>query len=1202
MNHQKNFLALAITCLMLLWCLPSVGQVLKGSISGTVEDPQGAVVPGAQVKATNTATGATLTTTSDNSGSFRFNLIPAGNYKVNVSAQGFQTASQDNILVSAGRDSGLGTFRLTVGETSTTIEVTSAAPLIETTQSQVTNTFSGATLSTFAGIQENQGLDNLALFVPGVSSVRDQAFSNTNGGQGFSVNGLRGRNNDQQIDGQNNNDNSVGGPALFVSDSEFVQQYVLITNQFGPEYGRNAGSVVNVITKSGGNAWHGSVYGDENNSVFNAMTNFQKNFDTDAAGNPLTHPPRLNDEFAGFTIGGPLMKNKLFFFGGFNQEIVSTIDPFHSDNLTPTPAGLATLAACATTPDQVAAVQALSKFGPFGTGGNPVATNAFIPTDPTQVGFMASCPGVEMGGVTRVLADGSRAFNFPIRVDWQSNSDTIMARYLYNRSTFFNTDAFGTAASGYPANIPALAQAQLVSWTHNFTSRMVNEARVSFGRTNVEFGGNTIGNTVPNANNLDQAPTRVTFSGQGLLSFGPATNAPQQRIVNTWQAQDNWNYVLGKHTFKAGVNWTYQRTPNIFLPLINGSYRFADWDGFLANTPNRVQIGNGDSQLGFKEYDTFLYAGDDWKVRQDLTLNLGLTWTYYGSPANLFNDITVPRESNPATAFWGSVEPNLPGFLNPGAPIPLSVRTTPTIPSQTSLIGPSIGFAYSPQWGGFLTGNGKTVFRGGYRYLYDPPYYNIYINVSSSAPVVFLNTLPSPGSHALPSTPTGPNVRSSLSSFIQKGVFDPRTFAQTRIAPNFGADRVQSWNLGIEREITKNSAIEARYVGNHGSGLFQTVNGNPFIADLAADFPNLVAPGLTPCPATQAFHTVAVGRVNCNDGINATRANSAFSNYQAAQIEFRANDLFKQLTIRSGYTFSKTLDNVSEIFSTFGGGNTVTNVQNYANPTGPGEYSFSGLDYPHTFSLLFSEQLPFYKDQHGWMGHLLGGWGISANYLLQSGQRYTPSQLFAGTIFAQLGLAPNYYDVGYNANFNSGIDNVRPFVGNLSAPATSVGIFCGDAANLFGADCGALPATQLISMTALGQSCLALTNPTPCTISQVNNTDVRFIVNSLTAQSVFGTPFGNTPRNPVQDAITNLTNASLFKRFKISERTGFEFHATMLNVLNHANFGSVDPFVEDAGEFGQFSGFGDVRTTNDVPGVINIGASRKIVIGGKITF
>ncbi len=167
-------------------------------------------------------------------------------------------------------------------------------------------------------------LDNLALFVPGVVSARDNGFSNTNGGGGFSVNGLRGRNNDQQIDGQNNNDNSVAGPGLFLSDTEFVQQYVIITDQFGPEYGRNAGSVVNVITKSGTNAWHGSIYGTE--KQFHPELHDQLPEDrvrTDLK--QIDQQPRLQDEFTGFTIGGPMVKNKLFFFGGFDKRLSPNI-------------------------------------------------------------------------------------------------------------------------------------------------------------------------------------------------------------------------------------------------------------------------------------------------------------------------------------------------------------------------------------------------------------------------------------------------------------------------------------------------------------------------------------------------------------------------------------------------------------------------------------------------------------------------------------------------------------------------------------------------------------------------------------------------------------------------------------------------------------------------------------------------------------
>src|SRR5205807_602768 len=170
MNRKlRALMSLIAVTLALVWCIPSVGQVIRGSISGTVTDPSGAVVSSAQVKAKNVETGVVLTTTSDNSGLFRFSLLQVGTYTVEITAQGFKTAAQNNIIVAAGRDSGLGSVHLTVGEASTTVEVSAEAPLIEATQSQVTNTFSGTTLSSFAGTQENEGLDQMALFIPGVS-------------------------------------------------------------------------------------------------------------------------------------------------------------------------------------------------------------------------------------------------------------------------------------------------------------------------------------------------------------------------------------------------------------------------------------------------------------------------------------------------------------------------------------------------------------------------------------------------------------------------------------------------------------------------------------------------------------------------------------------------------------------------------------------------------------------------------------------------------------------------------------------------------------------------------------------------------------------------------------------------------------------------------------------------------------------------
>jgi hypothetical protein len=1156
----------------------AVAQVLKGSISGTATDPQGAVIKDAKVKSINTATLYERTTTTNGAGSFRFNLIPAGDYTIEVSAPGFETVQQTHITVVAGSDAGLGTLQLEVGNINTTVEVAAGAPLLESTQAQVANIFFGQTLTSTPGIEANEGLDNAALFVPGVSSSRDNNFSNFNGGLGFSVNGIRGRNNDQQIDGQNNNDNSVTGPSLFLSDPEWASQYVLVTDNFGPEYGRNGGSVVNILTKQGGNAWRGSIYGYENNAVLNAMTNFQKNFDTDVNENPLTKPPRLNDEFAGVQLGGPWVKNKFFLAGGFNQEIVSTSTPFVSSGITPTPAGLVTLASCFPSGPGAQALAALTAFGPFGVkGGNPVAKNV-------TTGVVAACPAAEFGAVVRNLATPFHTYNFYTRADVQLTHDIFVARYIYNRTSFFNTDdgAQG-AAAGYPFNVPALGQAALASWTHNFSSRMVNELRLAYGRLNVQFAGNDIGNTIPLTAQLPEALTNVTFQVSPVnLGFGPFTAFPQGRFTNTYQAQDNLNYVRGKHTFKLGVNWTYQQSPVTFLNLINGSFRFNDYDAFFANTPNRVQVANGISELGFKEYDTFAYVGDDWKVARNLTLNLGLTWTYYGKPADLLNTLSLHEQLNPATRLW-----------NPA--LPLSVNTVPAIPGVYNSFGPSIGFAWSPQGGGTLTGHRKTVIRGGYRLSYDPPFYNIYINVAGSAPFVFLQTFPAATSSQLPlpAVPTGPNVRAELSPFLEKGVFDPRTFNQSNIVSNFRPDQVSSWALGIQREIGRSSAVEVRYVGNHALHLFQFVDGNPFITELQGSFPQFVPPGLTPCPATAQVGPGAgtdVGRAKCGPGIQGQVGNTGFSHYNAVQAEIRSNGLFQQLTMRTGYTYSKTSDNTSDIFGTFAAGNTLAVPQNPIQPV-KGEYSFSGLDYPNTFYALVSEQLPFFKNQHGWAGHLFGEWSISGNYLFQTGQRYTPAQVSG---IAAATAAGDFYDSTFLLAFNNGFDSARPFIGNLSAPLTSVGIFAGDACAFFSTGCALTP-TQLISLNAINASGQA----TPTT----NNT-VRYIVNGGTAQAIFGTPFGNMPRNIAQDARTNIWNLAVSKDFKIKERASFEFRASCINVLNHPNFQSVDPFLEDAGNFGPFNGFGNPKVSNTVPGFINLpnSASRRLILGGVFRF
>jgi len=1165
---MRSLIRIAIAMLMLASAV-ALAQVSKGSISGTVVDPSGAAVVDAEVRVTALDTNQISSSVTGGTGGFKLSLLPVGTYKLEIVKAGFRKMSLGNLTVVAGVDTGLGEIKVEIGSASETVEVSAGSALVETTQAQVTNTFQSAYLNNIPGIQENQGLDVLAVLLPGVSSTRDLGYANTNG-TGFSVNGLRGRSNDQQIDGQNNNDNSVAGPGIFIGDTEFVNQYQVTTNNFGAEFGRNSGSIVNIITKSGTNKFHGSIYGTESNSALTSLTNIQRNTEW---GEGLKKPPRFNDEFTGATIGGPWVKDKVFFFAGFDNEMISSKTVYGSGYLTPTPTGIAQLSACYPGSASVAALQA---HGPYAIGGGPTTLGSPTVANYTDSGYAGFAPNdgatgcnVELAGVQRELNNGSHQYNWVFRNDIQTSNETISARYIFQKQVFFNTDQ-GQAAQGYPVSVPSLAQSLGISWTHKITNQMLNELRLNAGRQNVQFGGNTLG-SVPLQGNLENGLANIAFRDSSLLGFGPLTSMPQGRIVNTYQIQDNWSYVRGNHQLKAGVNFTYQRSPNKFLPNANGAFTFDDWGTFAANAPYSTSITLGNPSLDFREYDSFYYFGDDWKVTNRLTLNLGLTYSYYGQPANLFhnNDTKQQTGSNP---FWD-------------ASLPLAVTTFPSIPAPKNSWGPSVGFAYTPGWGGWLFGEDKTVIRGGYRLAYDPPFYNIYLNISSSAPQVLAQTI-LPG-QPLPAEPYGPAVRSALASYLTLGVSDPRSFSQTKVTPNFGPDRVHSWSLGIQREFGRRAAAEVRYVGNHGENLFQSVNGNPYIAGLAEGIAdgmfhsNLLPAGMTPCEAADAVVSTATGRADCNNGKFRLRSNSAYSDYNGLQAEFRTTNLFNQLTMKTNYTFSKTTDNASEIFGSLAAGGTYAFSQNPLNYTGA-EHGLSGLDFPHTWTVSFNEALPFFTTQRGVLGHILGGWSLAGSYILQSGQTYTPAQVYLSS--ATSGY--NTLDNSFNASFNSGFETARPFLGNLSAPATAIGIYAGDACSLYGdaVSCGAAP-TALVDF---GQ----LNGTGTTTVVQANQ--VHFIANTAQAQAVAGTPYGNAGRNSLRDYRTNTANFQVAKTSNWGERVRLIWHMSMVNAFNHPNYASIDPFLEDAGLVGAYTGFANPKVQD--------GGYRNIRFGMKVTF
>jgi hypothetical protein len=583
----------------------------------------------------------------------------------------------------------------------------------------------------------------------------------------------------------------------------------------------------------------------------------------------------------------------------------------------------------------------------------------------------------------------------------------------------------------------------------------------------------------------------------------------------------------------------------VFLPNYNGTYNFSSFQAYADNLPSSISITLGSPTLDFREHDSFFYFGDDIKATSNLTLNLGLTYTYFGQPANLFHTADVKNETGDTPFF----DPSLP----------LSVRTFPALPAPKNQFGPSAGFAYSMQ-------GGKMVLRGGYRLAFDPPFYNIYLNIASSAPQVLAQTLSGDSAAANPllAAPFGPAVREQLAPYLTLGVQDPRNFNQTTVSPNFRADHVQSWSFGVQRQIVPALVAEARYVGNHGGNLFQSLNGNPYVAGLQAAFPNSIPSNITPCSEADAVVARAVGRANCNIGVERLRTNTGVSDYEALQTELRATNLAHQLTLRTAYTWSKTTDNASEIYSTLGGGSTVAFSQNPLSYVGA-EHGLSGLDIPQNWTMSFVEQLPFYRDQHGVAGHILGGWTLAGTYLLGSGEPYSPVQ-YAINTFSGGGFLPGgtLYDYPFNTAFIGLYETARPFAGSRSAPVSAVGIYAADSCNYLGVGCSAA-ANQLISFNAAN---------TTGTVQTVAPNQVRFIANGLEASTLYGTPYGNVGRNTVRDFHTNSANFSLAKDVKITERLKAQWRMDMLNVFNHPNFSSVDTYLDDAGYLLEGTGFG----------------------------
>ncbi len=947
---RKILFAMMVFSLFASFASSAIAQSTTASISGQVVDEQQKVIPNATVKTRNVETNATRTVTSDAEGRFRFPLLPVGAYELTFEASGFAKLVRSGITLLLNQDAVID-VALKVSTLTEVVTITENASILNTTNPEVSTRFDEKRLSELP-IATNRNVYNAVLSAPGVSQLGSGQTGFANG-VSFSSNGGRVRSNNFIIDGQDSNDPSVAGGQQQLNNPDIVQELRLITNQFAPEYGRNSGSVVSVVTKAGTNQYHGSAFWFHNDNHQNSCSN------TDKAGKPGGYcnptatesvkkgsPFRLENQFGG-TFGGPLLfpkfgeggpavykgQDRSWFFGSYQRWTDRQLGSGQTLNGAPTETGRQVLQQFASTRPQVAA---LLKFLPAAQ--TSINKNATFTVNGTNY-------AVPLGSLT-----GSTSFKYDdtqwsLRGDHQLNENNrFSARYLYDSSL---TGGSGQATpTGLTTQVTSRTQSLLLNLNSVLSQRLVNEARLSYQR----FG------SVSNATDpSSQEIPSIEISELGLTGFnaaasrtaiGLAVNLPQFRYNNTYQLQDTVSFNVGSHSTKFGADIQKRDVKSFFLPTIRGRLAYSSLQRYVDDIADTATINKplpGGSELQYYNYwDFFFFWQDEWKVRPSFSLTYGLRYEVpNNSVANLvpFNDkIVQAAGGNSAYKF------------------------TPVPSRDFNNVQPRIGFNWRINGLGFLSGTDKLVLRGGYARTNDASFVNINLNIASAFPFVGAITLP--GTRQTDGTNGVSSAYTRLGTATVSG--DPNQFTRTVVGSDFKAPNYDQFSLELQRELGTDMVLRLGYVGTRGTSLFQTLDGNPRKI------------GCTPTATDNC-------RVNPLLGVIRLRANAASSTYHSMQVSFDKR-LSKGFSAGAHYTWSSFIDTASEIFNPSSG--EVAVAQDSFNLRA--DRGRSSYDRPHRFTANMVYELPLFREQKGFAGRIAGGWQINSFFTLQSGAPFTP--------------------------------------------------------------------------------------------------------------------------------------------------------------------------------------------------------------------
>jgi hypothetical protein len=1139
--------------------------IITGSLTGFVTDSSGAVIPNASVTAVNNSTRALFKSTVGGDGTFVIRDLPVGTYTVTITGgAGFSKDTVQNVQVNAGNATSIGNQGLPPASSVETVQVAAnSAALLDTTTSEGSATIEAKELQE---LPVYGGFDTTALLSPGIVSTHANGFAQSNGTD-YSSNGLRSRSNNSELDGQANDDLLITGPQIYFSNQDALQEIQVISNNFSAQYGRNAGSIVNYITRSGSNEFHGSGFEFYTGTWLSSLTQGQKGpqFGYCTAGQSpasgCTHPdvPAFTENAYGGTLGGPILKNKLFFFGStyWVRTFQGATRYTSAGTLFPDAAGLAQLqSAFPGNPG----TEELVNQGPFAyKSGNPTS---FGPTSTINVTDGNTTQAIEVAQVARNVANIDLDQEQMGRLDYQpTEKDHFYLRYIYQDTPLIAY--FGNQVAGTTVNVQSTTHSIGGDWTHTFSPKWVDQLRYSFQQARLAFDGGGVPTCT--ISNLGTCPSSVSF-GSSFLQLGYPVGQPTGRIAKVTQVQNNATASLGRNSISFGGEFDYQNNPNINLPNGAGVFNFTPGSSSfpLRNTSSTASTYNGYTALlegvsltaltagnattHFTAPNVFVYFQDDFKLMPNFTLNLGLRYEYFGQAVNALYRETVAQQtgSNP---FWSTA-------------LPLSATTFPKVQNFWGTMEPRFGFSYNPSF------DRGMVVRGGFSVNADPWFNEIFLTAASGSPVVNSGTFSCDGVtvQCLPGGGfTYSNVHALNDPLIPSGG-DPRLSPEQDVPTNLRPAYAETWTLGIQHQVGRESALEIRYVGNHVMHEFQRINSNPFLGSSS------------PCTdPTQAGYQ----RADCSNYLRSTVANTGFSQYNGLQTSFTTRSLHN-FSGSFAYTYSRAIDNASEIDSTFAGGTTIAYAQNPLNLS-LGERGVNGQSYTNVIGSKITYTLPFDKEQKGLVGRVLGGYRVNAFYTFNTGQPFTPYQ----SAFSQSpNINPNdpktylsNCDSAFNGYFNSGFDVCRPVLANPKAPIGSVGI-------------------------NTGQGYMDYATPG----KTIARNDVHWIYDNQYEAAALNTQYPGVGRNTLRGQDWSSLDASVYKDVRVNERITLQLQLTAWNALNHAYFATPDALLDDvlkspqSGFLNHYYSSGSTATFAANGAIVPAPGNRNVQLGGEIRF